>query len=535
MSHKVKLYDVTLRDGAQTEGVSFSLKDKIKIIRLLDEIGIAYIEGGWPGANPKDTELYELMKKEKLTQNAVVVAFGSTRRACNKPEDDPVLKALIESGAEQVNVFAKGWDFHVREALKITLEENLELIFDSVEYLKRYVPAVTLGIEHFFDGYKANPEYVIKIAKTAEEAGALWVGCADTNGGTLPDDIAGILTAVRKHSPLVKTIHIHQDTGLAVAGTIKAIESGVEIVHGTINGIGERCGMADFCTLIPNFKLKLGIDCGVSDEQMKRMKEVAIIVAESGGFIMNKHAPYVGKAAFFHKGGVHVDAVLKNPMTYNHIDPNLVGNEYTTSVSEMSGKANVMFLAKKYDIDIDKNDTRIKELLDHIKAQEDIGFQYEGAETSRHMIFKKLLEGYDMRVKIERYLFNMNKGAKGGDIFKTDISSQVEAVVVMNIDGNTEEIAATEERGPLAALWKAILTGVEKYYPGFAGTLRVTDLKLRVIEYSEEGIVRTLRIFLELTDMETGEKYNTVGASKDIYTAFMKALLDCIEYKIVTG
>lgn len=530
----IKLYDVTLRDGAQTEGIAFSINDKVRIIKLLDEIGMSFIEGGWPGSNPKDTELYQIMRKEKL-HNAVLVAFGSTRRAGNRPEEDPTLKALIESGAQQVNIFAKGWDFHVTEALKISLEENLELIYDSITYLKKYVPHVTLGVEHCFDGYKANPDYVKKIIKTAASAGPRWISLADTNGGCMPEEIGRIIADLRKESELVQSVHIHQDAGLALANTIKAIETGITVVHGTINGIGERCGMTDFCTLIPDLKLKLGIDC-ISDNQLRRLKEVATVVADCGGFEVPKYSPYVGKNAFFHKGGVHVDAVLKNPRTYNHIEPELVGNTYTTSVSELSGRANILFLASEYGIKIEKDDPRIVELLNFIKKQEGFGFQYDGAGASRFILFKKFLENYRLHIKIEDFTFSMKKTRKETDdsALEETVVPEIQANVKMTIGGKLEEISVTHKRGPIAALGLAVNQGLGRHYGNISERIKIKDFKIRVLDYTYEGgNIHKLRVLLGTTDLKTGEVFYTVGASHDIYSAFLKAYIDGLEYMLI--
>ena len=532
MKPKIKLYDTTLRDGAQTEGVSFSIQDKLKITELLDEIGMHYIEGGWPGSNPKDTEYFKIMKKKKL-HNARLVAFGSTKRATIPVGKDPNIKALIEAGTEQVNIFCKGWDFHVKEVLKISLEQNLELAYDSMHYLKQYVPDVALGIEHFFDGYKANPEYVLKIIRTAEEAGAFWVGGADTNGGCLPDEIASIITEVRKQFDIFRSIHLHNDMGLAVVNTMRAAECGARVLHGTINGLGERCGMTDFCTLIPNLKLKMGIDC-ISDEQLKRLRKVSIIVAEACNMKVPKYAPYVGTNAFFHKAGVHVDAILKNPRTYHHIEPELVGNKYYTAISELSGKDNILFLAKEYGIKVEKTEPKVTELLHHIKEQENIGFQYEGAEESCYLLFKKYLENHRSHIKVKKFSFTMVKGEEEKEVFEEGISSQTEANVILEIDGSVEKITVNHDRGPIAALRKAVLEGVEKHYLNF-GELMVTDFKTHVLDYTETGYINRVRVFLEISDLSSGKKLHTVGASRDIYTAFLEALLDGIEYKMLKG
>ncbi len=534
MGSNIKLYDVTLRDGAQTEGISFSVNNKVRILKLLDELGVSYIEGGWPGANPKDTELFEIMKKEKL-QNAILVAFGSTCRANQKAEESPILRHLIEAKTPHVNIFAKGWDFHVKEALKISLDQNLDLVYDSIIYLKKYVPSVSLGVEHFFDGYKTNPEYVRKIIQTAQEAGADWVSAADTNGGCLIEEVGDIVTEIRKEYDILKSIHVHQDSGLAVAATMKAIDCGITIVHGTINGIGERCGMTDFCSLIPNLKFKKGIDV-VSDEQLKKLKELAIVVAECGGFKVQRFAPYVGESAFYHKGGVHVDAVLKNPRTYNHIEPERVGNQYTTAVSELSGKANILLLAEKYGIKVEKGDPRITELLNYIKDQESYGFQYDGAGATRFLLFKQFLEGYETKIRIESFDFHMKKtrSEKFNSVLDERASPEIEATIRICVADSCEEVTVTNKKGPLAALAQAVKKALNKKFDNLLDHIKIMDLNIRVLDYTHQGQdIHKMRLVLGIRDQECDVVYYTVGASHDIYTAFLKALIDGVEYKII--
>lgn len=528
---EIYLYDTTLRDGAQTRGVSFSLQDKLKVTELLDEIGIHFIEGGWPGSNPKDTEFFQIMKNKKL-KNATLVAFGSTRRASHKPEDDPVLKALVEAETKQVSIFCKGWDFHVKEALKISLEQNLELIYDSIQYLKRYAPRVALGVEHFYDGFKANPEYVLKIIKAAVDAGAVYVGTADTNGGCLPDEIASILTEVKKHYDIDYSIHAHNDCGLALINTMKAVECGAKYVHGTINGIGERCGMADLCVLIPNLKLKMGIDC-ISDESLKRLKEVSTVVAELSNFSPSQYTPYVGANAFYHKAGVHMDAMMKNVKAYDHIEPELVGNTYTTAVSELSGRANIIFLAKRWGIDISKDDPKIPELLNFVKSQEEFGFQFEGAEASQFILFKQRLQGFMNPIEVDEFNFSMKKAEPGKSALDESITPKVEVHVQMKVQGQPEEVTLTQGKGPLEALGVAIREGVDRHYRGIAQSVQTTDIKIRVLDYVQKTSIHKLRIWLQLMDLESGEVFNTVGASHDIYTAFIKAYRDGLCYKIL--
>ncbi len=530
MIKDIKLFDTTLRDGAQAEGVSFSLQDKIKITHLLDDIGIHYIEGGWPGSNPKDTEYFEIMKKRKLN-NAILVAFGSTRRAKETAENSKILNALVGAETKHVSIFCKGWDFHVREALKITLEENLELIYDSMKFLKQRVPSVSLGIEHFYDGYKANPEYLKKIIKAGIDAGTTYIGTADTNGGCLPKDIERILTEVKKEFDVDYSIHVHNDCGFALVNAMTAIECGVKYIHGTINGIGERCGMVDLCVLIPNLKLKWGINC-ISDENMKRLRELALIIADCGGFKVSKYTPYVGRNAFYHKAGVHVDAILKNPKTYNHVDPDLVGNEYTTAVSELAGRANILLLAENYKIKIDKNDVRINELLTYIKEQENRGFQYDGAGASRYVLFKKYLENYRPKVDVQNFSFSMSKSTVRDVDY--DPNSEAEAFVRMTINGSEEVVTVTDKKGPLTALGKAVREGVNRHFENVSSQYKTIDIKIRVMDYTYEGgDIHKMRVLLGTKDLETDTIYYTVGVSHDIYSAFLRAFVDAVEYKLI--
>jgi len=527
---KVFLFDTTLRDGAQAEGVSFSLADKIKITHLLDDIGIHVIEGGWPGANPKDTEFFKIMQGRKL-RKAILQAFGSTRKASNVAEKDANLNALIDARTQRVNIFCKSWDFHVTEILGVSLEQNLEMIYDSIQYLKKHVPRVSLGMEHAFDGFKNNPAYVYKILEAAIQAGADAVGLADTNGGCMPDEIGRIFGELHDKYEILRGIHIHQDTGLAIAGTIKAIENGATAIAGTINGIGERCGMVDFCALIPNLKLKLGIDC-VPDEAMKRLKEVSNFVAEACGMDVPEWSPYVGENAFYHKGGVHVQAVTKNPRAYNHVDPDLVGNKTVISVSELAGKANIIHVASQIGIDVDKNDPRVAKLLSYIKERESFGYHYENAETSKYVLFKQMLEDAEKKIKIDGFSTAMTKGDGLGDVFGDDSLSSTEATVFIRIDGKKERVVVSDSKGPLMALAKAVFIGVKKAYPEL-GRLVAKDIRLRVLEKTKEGKIGKLRIFLQTICEKTGEKLSTIGVANDISTAFLSALLDAIEYRLM--
>jgi 2-isopropylmalate synthase len=385
----VKLYDTTLRDGTQSEDISFLLEDKIRIAHRLDESGIHYIEGGWPGSNPKDIAFFKEIKKEKLSK-AKIAAFGSTRRAKVTPDKDQNIKTLVQAEPDAITIFGKTWDFHVREALRISLEENLELIFDSLEYLKARAPEVFYDAEHFFDGYKANPAYAINTLKAAEQANADCIILCDTNGGTMPFEVVEIIKDVRKHIKTPLGIHTHNDSECAVANSIHAVDQGIIQVQGTINGFGERCGNANLCSIIPALKLKMKREC-ISDEQLKRLRDLSRYVYELANLPPNKHQAYVGNSAFAHKGGVHVSAIQRHPETYEHIRPELVGNSTRVLISDLSGRSNILAKAEEFDINLDSKDPVTLDILDNIKDMENRGYQFEGAEASFELLMKRAL------------------------------------------------------------------------------------------------------------------------------------------------
>jgi len=386
----VKLYDTTLRDGTQAEDISFLVEDKIRIAHKLDELGIHYIEGGWPGSNPKDVAFFRDIKRSKLSQ-AKIAAFGSTRRAKTTPDKDHNIKTLIAAEPDVITIFGKTWDFHVREALRISLEENVELIYDSLEFLKQNVAEVFYDAEHFFDGYKANPDYAIKTLEAAQQAKVDCIVLCDTNGGTMPYEIAEIITSVKKQIKTPLGIHTHNDGECAVANSIQAVHQGIVQVQGTINGFGERCGNANLCSIIPAIKLKLKQDC-ISDEQLRRLREVSHFVYELANISPDKRQAYVGKSAFAHKGGVHVSAIQRHPETYEHIRPELVGNSTRVLISDLSGRSNILAKAEEFKINLDSKDPVTQEILESIKDMENRGFQFEGAEASFELLMKKLLE-----------------------------------------------------------------------------------------------------------------------------------------------
>ena len=385
----VKLYDTTLRDGTQSEDISFLLEDKIRIAHRLDQAGIHYIEGGWPGSNPKDVAFFKEIKKEKL-QYAKIAAFGSTRRAKITPDKDQNIKLLVQAEPDCITIFGKSWDFHVREALRISLEENLDLIHDSLAYLKARAPEVVYDAEHFFDGYRANPEYAIKTLQAAEAAGVDCIALCDTNGGNLPFVIADIIEQVKKHIKTPLGIHTHNDSECAVANSLMAVEHGIVQVQGTINGFGERCGNANLCSIIPALKLKMKRDC-ISDEQLRKLRDLSRYVYELANFAPPKHQAYVGKAAFAHKGGVHVSAIQRHPETYEHIRPEIVGNSTRVLISDLSGRANILAKAAEFNINLDSKDPVTLDILDNIKEMENRGYQFEGADATFELMMKRAL------------------------------------------------------------------------------------------------------------------------------------------------
>src|SRR4030042_1122017 len=389
---KIKLYDTTLRDGAQQEGISFSVADKVKIAGKLDELGIHFIEGGWPGANPKDTEFFTKARGLKL-KNSVLVAFGSTRHPDSEVGKDAGLRALVEAGTTVVTIVGKSWDAHVTQVLETNLDNNLRIIAESVDFLRLKRLTVFFDAEHFFDGYKANPEYAMQVVKAAANAGAGCIVLCDTNGGALPSEITAAVKAVQKSVSVPLGIHVHNDGELAVANSITAVLAGVVQVHGTINGYGDGCGNANLCSIIPDLKLKLGIDC-VADEQLTKLTEISLYVAELSNLALSSQLPYVGSSAFAHKGGLHVSGIMKWEDSYQHIEPALVGNQPNVVVSELSGKGNIVYKAKELGIMLPSKSKQTRQILQQIKLLESRGFQYEGADASFELLMRRAQAEY---------------------------------------------------------------------------------------------------------------------------------------------
>lgn len=514
----VKLYDTTLRDGTQAEDISFLLEDKIRIAHRLDDLGIHYIEGGWPGSNPKDVAFFKDIRKEKLNQSKIV-AFGSTRRAKVTPEKDNNIKTLVAAEPDAITIFGKTWDFHVREALRISLEENLEMIFDSLEFLKQHTPEVFYDAEHFFDGYKANPQYAIKTLKAAEESGADCIVLCDTNGGTMPFEMAGIIREIQKHVVTPLGIHTHNDSECAVANTLHAVDLGIVQVQGTINGFGERCGNANLCSIIPALSLKMKREC-ISDEQLRHLRDVSRFVCELANVSPNKHQAYVGNSAFAHKGGVHVSAIERNPDTYEHIRPERVGNNTRVLISDLSGRTNILAKAKEFNINLDSKDPVTLEILDNIKEMESRGYQFEGADASFELLMKKAIGSHRKYFQI--------LGFRVLDEKRSDDQKPIsEATIKVKVGGKIEHTAA-EGSGPVNALDNAIRKALEKFYPKLK-EVKLLDYKVRVLA-AGQGTASLTRVLIESGDKHS--RWGTVGVSDNIIDASYQALIDSIDYKL---
>ena len=516
----IKIYDTTLRDGSQAEEISFTVEDKLRIAHKLDECGVHYIEGGWPGSNPRDVEFFEKIKKESFQQGKLV-AFGSTRSPRHKAESDPNLKCLLEAETPVVTIFGKSWDMHVKEALSTNLDENLRMVFESLSFLKKHVTEVIFDAEHFFDGYKKNPEYALKVLKEAESAGADWLVLCDTNGGTMPWEIQSIFEEVRKACKTSLGIHTHNDSEMGVANALTAVAAGAEQVQGTINGYGERCGNCNLVSVIPNLKLKMGRDC-LSNEEMKGLKDLSAFVDELANRGHWNHQPFVGKSAFAHKGGIHVSAMQKNRETYEHIDPSLVGNQTRILVSDLSGKSNIIQKAKEFGMDIDSKDPKIQEVLTQLKESEKLGFQYEGAEASFELLMRDAMGERQQHFEFIGFRVIVEKRQE-------DEAPLAEASVKIRVNG-VQEVTAAEGHGPVNALDKAIRKALTKFYPELE-EVSLFDYKVRILD-EKSGTTAKIRVLVESGDHDS--KWGTVGVSEDIIEASWQALIDSILYKLTT-
>lgn len=536
----IELYDTTLRDGQQGEDVLFSVEDKIRICERLAEMGIAVIEGGWPGASPKDDAFFQQAKSLTLKKSRLA-AFGSTRRAGSTPEKDTVIQGLLKAETPVITIFGKTWDLHVRDALGISLEENLELIDDSIRYLKQRVDTVYFDAEHFFDGFKGNPEYARKVLQTARGAGADALVLCDTNGGSLVSDVTDIMEEVSDvGGPF--GIHCHNDSGLAVANTLAAVEAGAAQVQGTVNGIGERCGNANLISVIPNLRLKMGRDVGLDAKQMAKLTGLSRFVDEMTNRRPRKNQPFVGRSAFAHKGGIHVSAVLKNAETYEHIQPETVGNRQRVLVSDQSGKSNLQYKFQELGLqwlygkgtaigkllakaEKHEEEAGTRKLLKIIKEMEHQGYQYDGAEASFEILARKALgkipEYFTLRGF--RVIDERRKNKEGEtELLISDASVKVE------VGGQLEHTAA-EGNGPVNALDTALRKALERFYPQL-GELELVDFKVRILS-SVGGTGAAVRVFVETSDGKT--RWGTVGVSENIIAAAYQALVDAVTYKLL--
>ena len=517
MSQKeIQIYDTTLRDGSQGEGISFSVQDKLLILKRLDEMGFHFVEGGWPGANPKDSEFFEHAKKVVL-KNTTLVAFGSTRKANTKVSEDTNLKGLVHAETPAITIFGKSWDMHVIEVFKVGLDENLRMIEDSVKFLKSKGKEVIYDAEHFFDGYASNPKNALKTLEAALAGGASTLVLCDTNGGTIPSKIFEIVKEAKKlGAPL--GIHTHNDAALGVANALAAVSAGVVQVQGTVNGIGERCGNCDLIPVIANLQIKMGYRV-FSDDKLAELTALSRYVNEVCNVVPAKGQPYVGQSAFAHKGGVHIDAVKKNPDTYEHIQPQRVGNHRRHLVSEVGGSANIILKAEELSIDLKKDSPETRKILEKVKALENEGYQFEGAEASVELLIRKEIGKRKEFFKASAEIKNERVGEKNPD---------ATAVVRLTVNGEEEKKTVTGD-GPVDAMGKALREALAKFYP-HVKEVALDDYKVRIVN-SKAGTAAKVRVVIEFHDKN--RVWSTVGVSTNIIEASWKALVDAYEYKLL--
>ena len=518
MRRLIKIYDTTLRDGTQGEGVSFSMEDKVRLATRLDALGIHYIEGGWPGSNPKDLRFFRRMQ-DVAFKHAKLAAFSMTRRAGVRPEADTNMQALVDAGAPVATIVGKSWDFHVTEALGTTCDENLAMIADTIAWLRPKMDEVMFDAEHFFDGFRANREYAIATLKAAESAGAHWLVLCDTNGGTLPAQLVEILREVQKAVRTPLGIHVHNDAECAVANSLAAVAEGVAQVQGTMNGFGERCGNANLVSIIPSLVLKLRLDC-IPENNLRELRDVSRFVSELANRKPWDSQPYVGDSAFAHKGGMHVSAVLKHPNTYEHIDPAAVGNHRRVLISELAGKSNVLWKAREYGIDLDQETPETRRILERLKQLEDEGFQFEGAEASFELLMERALGRHRPYFELDAYRVIVEEESADGE-------PVAEATVRVRVKGILEHTAAAGN-GPVNALDHALRKALEEFYPNLK-EMRLLDYKVRILDESKGTAAKT-RVLI--TSGDSSETWGTVGVADNIIEASWRALVDSVEYKL---
>ena len=514
------LYDTTLRDGAQTEGISFSVDDKVKIARKLDQLGLHYIEGGFSHPSIRtDMEFFARMREEPLDR-AKLVVFGMTRRAGAQADQDPGVRNLVDLGAPVAAIVAKTWDHHVTAALRVDLEENLAMIRDTVRFVKDHGVEICFDAEHFFDGLKHNRDYALQCIRAAAEAGADSICLCDTNGGMFPHEISEAVEAVRREVPTPLGIHAHDDCQLAVANTLAAVQAGAVQVQGTFNGYGERCGTANLCSVIPNLQLKLGRTI-LSEEQLAQLYETAHYIASVANMPPPERDAYVGRSAFCHKGGMHVDAMLKSPRTYEHIRPERVGNERRFLVSDLGGRGAVILKAQALELGLDKNSPQTKAIMERLKEMEHAGYQFDGAEASFELLVQKSVGRYQPRFDLEGFRVIVEKD-RDGDI-------RTEATIKLKVDGEEEHTAAVGD-GPVHALDNALRKALERFYPQLSG-IRLTDFKVRVVDAPAQATAAAVRVMIE--SRSGADTWTTVGVHTNIIEASWQALVDGVEYGLL--
>jgi 2-isopropylmalate synthase len=524
---KLTLFDTTLRDGAQTMGVAFSVEDKIRIARSLDDLGVDYIEGGWPGSNPKDIAFFREMEKHPLS-GALLTAFSSTRMKNRAVEDDANIRTLCETGVPAVAIFGKSWDLHVREALETTADENLAMIFSTIEYLRTRFEKVIFDAEHFFDGFKADEAYALDSIRAAAEAGADWIALCDTNGGALPGEISRAVEAAQSAVAVPIGIHAHNDGELAVANSMAAVDAGARMVHGTINGLGERCGNANLCSLLPNLEYKAGYRT-LPEGNLKKLTYISHLVSEATNRNQPEWLPYVGRNAFAHKGGIHVSAVRKNSSCYEHISPELVGNSRTFTVSELSGKSNVLEKARELGIDLSEDPGRAAGILKEVKEMEARGYHFEGAEASFELLSARLLGTLKEYFTLHGFRVLTWADGDGKSWSEATIKAAVpEEVSISGGHADSVEHTSADGSGPVEALDRALRKILEKFYPNLS-TVKLSDYKVRILN-EEAGTNATTRVMISSTDGK--DHWTTVGVSDNIMDASWHALCDSLIYKM---
>ncbi|MFE4105355.1 citramalate synthase [Almyronema epifaneia] len=529
-SPQVWIYDTTLRDGAQREGLALSIEDKLRIAHQLDRLGIPFIEGGWPGANPKDVQFFWQLKESPLSQ-AEVVAFCSTRRPGRQAADEPMLQPILAAGTRWVTLFGKSWDLHVTEGLQTTLPENLAMIEDTITFLRSQERRIIYDAEHWFDGYKHNANYALQTLGAAIAAGAEWLVLCDTNGGTLPHEITEIVQAVQTwlvKQPLVEGIvpklgiHTHNDSGTAVANALAAVQEGAVMVQGTMNGYGERCGNANLCTLLPNLQLKLGRSC-IQPAQLATLAETSRFVSEVVNLAPDDHAPFVGLSAFAHKGGIHVSAVERNPLTYEHIEPEQVGNRRRIVVSDQSGLSNIIAKARSFGIELDKKNPTSRQLLDRLKTLEHEGYQFEAAEASFELLMREALAQRPQFFELKGFQVNCDR-MPDGDLWRS------RSLATVKVEVNDQEILeAAEGNGPVSALDAALRKALLNFYPAIA-QFHLTDYKVRILD-GKTGTSAKTRVLLESSN--GAQRWTTVGVSTNIIEASYQAVVEGLEYGLI--